>query len=181
MDNKKDQIFEAIFIDVKLFEDISKEFSISRDDLTKLSDEYNKTKSEIIVEIKRIRQLYHNKKNMEGFSFDSFNDFYNWHVEQYNEQQGKCKYCQTDESVIAQLFNTVYKDSLRSLNRGQHLEIDRKDPRNQEYSKNNCALVCYFCNNDKSDIFNEADYLEYLKNRKEFLENKLSSLNKEQK
>ena len=42
-------------------------------------------------------------------------------------------------------------------NRGKYLEVDRRDP-NGPYSIDNCVLSCYFCNNDKSDVFNESQY-----------------------
>ena len=37
----------------------------------------------------------------------------------------------------------------------------RKNPLGP-YSVDNCVLSCYFCNNDKSDIFSEKEYIEVL-------------------
>ena len=58
--------------------------------------------------------------------------------------------------------------STKRPNRGLHLEVERKDSKNNIYSARNCVLACYFCNNDKSDIFSEQEYRDYMKNRKEF-------------
>ena len=52
--------------------------------------------------------------------------------------------------------------------RGVWLEIDRKEPKGK-YSKNNCVLSCYFCNNDKSDVFNEKEYNNFIKDRVGYL------------
>ena len=56
----------------------------------------------------------------------------------------------------------------KRINRGNFLEIERRDAHSNSYDKDNCVLACYFCNNDKSDIFKEDEYLDYLKDRKGF-------------
>jgi len=96
--------------------------------------------------------------------------FSNWYLNQYEKQEGCCYYCKTDEKVIAELFEKKYQFAKRQ-NRGRHLEVERRDAKHNEYSSENCVLACYFCNNDKSDIFTEEEYFEYLKGRKLFFEN----------
>jgi hypothetical protein len=60
--------------------------------------------------------------------------------------------------------------------RGYWLEVDRKNP-NDNYSTNNCVLCCYFCNNDKSDVFNGNEYIEFQNNRVEYLRKLLDQTN----
>lgn len=56
----------------------------------------------------------------------------------------------------------------RGVNRGYWLEIDRKNPK-ALYSSDNCVLSCYFCNNDKSDVFDDAEHKAFKENRLGFL------------
>lgn len=56
--------------------------------------------------------------------------------------------------------------------RGVWLEVDRLEPKGQ-YSRENAVLCCYFCNNDKSDVFSGQEYLKFRENRIEYLRDKL--------
>jgi hypothetical protein len=56
----------------------------------------------------------------------------------------------------------------RGTNRGVWLEVDRIDP-NGLYSRDNCVLCCYFCNNDKSDVFAGDQYVQFFQNRVAYL------------
>mgnify|MGYP001048374494 CR=1 FL=1 len=150
--------------------------SYFRKELSLYAEETDKERKEEITEIKRVRSLYHNKKNLDGFGFDSFKSFYKWHKSQYLKQKGECYYCKTGEHIISTLFEAKYGNRKR-LNRGRHLEIERRDSDTNFYDENNCVLACYFCNNDKSDIFTESEYLKYLNNRKQFLTEEFDKLN----
>lgn len=70
--------------------------------------------------------------------------------------------------------------SKRFHKRGRTLEIDRKNAVTNEYSTENCVLACYFCNNDKSDIFTHEEYKQYMKPvlyaRKQLIEKKYKEL-----
>jgi 5-methylcytosine-specific restriction endonuclease McrA len=61
----------------------------------------------------------------------------------------------------------------RGQSRGFWLEIDRVNPK-ENYSVQNCVLSCYFCNNDKSDVFDGENYKDFMKNRVGFLRKILS-------
>ncbi|MBI1226590.1 MAG: hypothetical protein GC192_15260 [Bacteroidetes bacterium] len=66
-----------------------------------------------------------------------------------------CGYCGITKSEIEELG---IKGKLRKKNlRGWSLEIDRLEP-NKEYSKENCVMSCYWCNNAKTDEFNENEF-----------------------
>ena len=80
-------------------------------------------------------------------------DFINW----YKEQEKKCDYCGlTEEEGHTFNNNPIYSDSKRKKYRGNSLEIDRKD--DKPYSRINCVLACYWCNNAKSDVFSYDDF-----------------------
>lgn len=114
-----------------------------------------------IARVKRIKRLY-NSDRKKGFK--SLSDFYIW----FNEQGDKCYYCGVQESLVTYLFSHDILKSKRS--RGKYFEIDRKDP-DGLYTKENCVLTCYFCNNDKSDIFDHEQYKQIIiDGRKQFLE-----------
>ena len=53
------------------------------------------------------------------------------------------------------------------------LEVDRINPYDKFYHKENCVLACYFCNNDKSDIFSFDQYKNFKENRLNFLKSLL--------
>ena len=175
----KELFFEKLFINSELADKICSDLNLTRREYSEYSMRFDEERKEEIVQIKRIRKLYHNKeasKDLDLIDFPDFNAFYKWYKNQYEKQGGKCYYCKTDERVIAALFEIKFNNRKRT-NRGKHLEIERKDSINNKYSQGNCVLACYFCNNDKSDIFNEHEYLEYLKDRKSFLINQYEKLN----
>jgi len=119
-------------------------------------------------------EAWHKAKVKEKkFDFKDFNDFYNW----YNDQEKKCHYCdlKEDESQKLVMLEKLKSDRFpekgiikRGRARGVWLEIDRKKPK-ENYSRTNCVLSCYFCNNDKSDIFDEISYKKFMKNRYGYL------------
>jgi len=173
--DKKEQFFEMLFINADLKINICNILQINGQEFSQWVGELNKARAEEITVIKRVRSLYHNKAAKSNFSFANFNEFYKWFKEQYSKQKGKCYYCGTEEKVIASLCEKKYQYRKRS-NRGNHLEVERRDAKGNLYNKENCVLACYFCNNDKSDIFSEDEYFQYLKNRKEFFEKEYQSI-----
>ncbi len=61
----------------------------------------------------------------------------------------------------------------RGTSRGMWLEIDRYDP-SGKYEIGNIVPACYFCNNDKSDIFHGDNYKIFMKDRIGFLKRMLT-------
>lgn len=153
---------------------ICNELEIRRNEFSEYTKQIYNEMPEILKEMRRIRQLYNNKKG-NAFEFLDFNDFYKWYIIQYEKQNGCCYYCKTEESVLTELFEKKYT-SIKRTNRGKRLEVERRDSGSNKYNKDNCVLACYFCNNDKSDIFSEAEYFEYLKDRKSFFINQFESI-----
>ena len=117
--------------------------------------------------------FYSKQKNKRGFS--NFQVFHDWYHEFVKDK--KCHYCNISERDIQRLVHTGKIKSkrfpsggklTRGVNRGYWLEIDRKNPHGK-YSKENCVPCCYFCNNDKSDIFNDIEFKKYMKGRFRYL------------
>lgn len=67
-----------------------------------------------------------------------------------------CEYCGiTLEQINLLAENKQIKG--KALNRRYSLEIDRKAP-NQEYTLENIAMACYWCNNAKTDEFTVEEF-----------------------
>ncbi len=115
----------------------------------------------------RIGKLY-SKKHRKGFS--NKDEFVKWFESTIKSQNFKCYYCDTSIFDIRSLIDQK-KLKIRKTGygrRGPIFEIDRKINSNG-YTKENCVLSCYYCNNDKSYILDSEDYkkyFEYLKNKK---------------
>ncbi len=69
----------------------------------------------------------------------------------------ECCYCQLTELKISELAisGLLNKKNLR----GWKLELERFDS-NYEYSKENCDMACYWCNNAKTDEFTMEEFKE---------------------
>jgi hypothetical protein len=123
----------------------------------------------------QLKEWYKNKVDNRISGFESEIDFLNWY--ENNIKDSECAYCGLSERDSQKLVHEGKLKSLRfpiygtissGVNRGYWLEIDRKIPTGY-YSKQNCNPSCYFCNNDKSDVFNETQYQNFKQNRADFL------------
>jgi hypothetical protein len=123
----------------------------------------------------QLLKWYKNKVDKLISGFIDENDFLCWYDE--NIKNTKCAYCGLSEQDSQKLVHEGKVKSLRfpiygtissGVNRGYWLEIDRKIPTGN-YSKENCNPSCYFCNNDKSDVFTDSEYLEFYQDRANFL------------
>jgi hypothetical protein len=105
----------------------------------------------------QLRNDYNRRNRKKLNNFCDFNDFKNW----YDSQIKICVYCNLIEEDCQKIVATGLLSSnrfpikgkvYRGRARGMWLEVDRKNPK-KKYSRENCVLACYFCNNDKSDVF----------------------------
>lgn len=128
--------------------------------------------------IDKLKSNFSQRKGKGLNSFDDFEDFHAW----YSKQDKVCHYCGIREAEMQEIVMTGVLTSNRfpqngiigrGQSRGVWLEVDRLQPK-ENYSRNNCVLSCYFCNNDKSDVFEGNDYKEFMENRVEFLRRKLN-------
>lgn len=112
-------------------------------------------------------------------SFGSYELFYDW----YRLQEKVCYYCGlTEEQSQRIVMTSLLKSnrfpqngvSGRGQGRGIWLEVDRIKPKDN-YSAENCVLACYFCNNDKSDVFEGDEYRKFQSNRAEYLKKLIST------
>lgn len=124
---------------------------------------------------KQLKNWYSNKKYSKKVKID-FKDFMSFN-KWYNDKEKICFYCGLSEEFSQKIIhNGLLKSNrfplngkiTRGVNRGYWLEIDRKNPKGN-YSFENCELCCYFCNNDKSDVFGEIQYKEFITDRIGFL------------
>ena len=107
------------------------------------------------------------------FGFKTFKNFYKW----YESQPKECCYCGLNENDLEKLFKTNNNESERkkplySKKCGftSALQIEKLNP-NKPYNESNCALICAFCNNAKSDMINDKNFREFAKAHiKPFLE-----------
>ncbi len=126
---------------------------------------------------KQLKNNFSKRVRYDQNAFETVQDFLSW----YNAQEKKCHYCKLTEIESQELVMTGILTSNRfpqkgiigqGTSRGVWLEVDRLNPK-EKYSRENSVLCCYFCNNDKSDIFNNEDYFKFRQHRVEFLREKL--------
>ena len=131
--------------------------------------------------IQKLKADYSRRKQRGLNSFQDFADFEDW----YNTQDKKCYYCglkesESQEIVMHELLKSnrfPQKGKLeRGKSRGMWLEVDRLSPK-ENYSRTNCVLCCYFCNNDKSDVFHGNEYKKFMKDRLGYLRHTLDRKN----
>ena len=117
----------------------------------------------------RIGKLY-SKKHRKGFP--SKDEFVKWFESTIKAQDFKCYYCDTSIFDIRALIDQkkLKTRKIRYGARGPNFEIDRKI-NSDGYTKENCVLSCYYCNNDKSYILDSEEYKKYFgENRKKYFE-----------
>lgn len=71
------------------------------------------------------------------------------------EQAQQCEYCGITLNQIAELSSK--QKIFKKNERGWVMEIDRKKP-NKEYSDENCLAACFWCNNAKTDEFDDVEF-----------------------
>lgn len=122
---------------------------------------------------KQLRTWFSGKLNEGKIGNMTFIDFHNW----YKAESKICHYCGLTEEQTQQIVRNGRLKSKRfpqggiygrGTSRGMWLEIDRYNP-NGLYEIGNIVMCCYFCNNDKSDVFSGDNYKKFMKDRIGFL------------
>jgi hypothetical protein len=121
----------------------------------------------------QLRTNYNDRRKRGLNGFISFDDFQSW----YSDQDLSCHFCGLSELEMQEITMAGILTSKRfpqngvigqGTSRAVWLEVDRIDP-NGLYSRDNCVLCCYYCNNDKSDVFSGNSYSNFYQNRVTFL------------
>lgn len=155
----KEKFISAYDVHNATYPEIAIELGIEK---VMVRDLYEKTRSDAqIAIIKKAKRIFSSKKALASFmkfKEGGFERFYHW----YAKQERKCFYCKAEEYKLHDLFSNKMGFNTKRL-RGSSLELERRDssPSNNEYSEDNCALICYFCNNHKSDIISMDDHIRY--------------------
>ncbi len=92
-------------------------------------------------------------KKKPGYNLDDYwsrEDFIEWYI----DIEKRCCYCNCTDIEIEKFYNKTV--SKRNGTRGKTLEIERIN--DIPYSRENCKLSCYYCNNAKSDIFTYDEF-----------------------
>ncbi|WP_459861961.1 hypothetical protein [Campylobacter concisus] len=118
------------------------------DDICKNIPSKTRIKELLRNELKPLKDKYIDRfKNI--FPIDSFNNM--------RDKTTTCSYCGISLAQIEELGKNGKLNNKRSDTRGYTLEIDRMLP-NLEYSKENCCMACYWCNNAKTDEFSPKEF-----------------------
>jgi hypothetical protein len=140
---------------------LADELNITLAELKELKDD-----KELIIKKEKIDNLFKNQFNSNEkrkSGFGSFDDFYNWYI----DQGDKCYYCDTSYETLKLLFDSK---KIKSSKFNETLQIEQKDPK-QGYTPENCCLACSLCNNAKSDLISRKNYEKYFaKAMQEFLQ-----------
>lgn len=143
-----------------------KDFNISKEEYNSYLDKHSN--------IQKIKNKFTSsrQKDVDKQGFTDIKEFYYW----YFNIEKKCCYCGIEEKELNKYFNNdniQYKDARP---RGKTLEIERivTAPKNKNlYTKENCALACYICNNAKSDFISPSNFKPIAKGIYEFWKTKI--------
>lgn len=131
-----------------LAETFKKRFDILDEDYDKYVEKYS--------DIQKIKSKF-TEKRAEGF--ESIIAFYDW----YTNQPQSCGYCGISQDELQQLFGKNKKLPLNGKKKRSSgtLEIERRDSREKhdEYNEKNCILACPLCNNAKSNLIDEDNWM----------------------
>ncbi len=152
---------QILFLKLHLFDDknyadISEILEIS---IEKIREWWDELEAERKV-INKSKQMFNGRKGKDDFStFEKLGtyEFYQW----YKKQPRYCYYCKSEEFKLEALFNKKKGILSTKRNRGRSLELERLDAKGNQYTSDNCVLACYFCNNHKSDIISEEDFIKF--------------------
>lgn len=99
-----------------------------------------------------------NKKNLWANEFKDADKFIDWYL---SIDKRICACCGVEEDFVRKYFyeNEYNIQFTRNKTRGHILELDKIDSKPgttiEKYDKDNCQLLCYLCNNAKSNVCND--------------------------
>lgn len=126
----------------------------------------------------QLRSWYGEKVRQQKLGNMTFEAFRTW----YLTDAHSCHYCGLTALEMQLIVRSGKLTSKRFPQNGKHgrgtsrgmwLEVDRYNPEGK-YELDNIVPCCYFCNNDKSDVFHGDDYKKFMKDRIGFLKQLLA-------
>ncbi len=139
--------------------------------MEQMLSKYDLSYKKYLTEIKRIQNLCtYKEEGVTKTRFGNKGEFLEWYFENWSGDNTTCAYCGVSEKDCRDLF--IKKGCSRDGKRGMHLEIERKIT-NGKYEESNCALICYVCNNAKSDFMEWREFEPLARNINEFWKNNL--------
>jgi len=156
------------------FSDFMIKFNDSNDNefrqnlLSQFRNDYKDKKLIVGKRNQYIGKMENMKYSDSNFTKENFNNYFenyilNWdgfknlyHKDSDNNKR-KCKYCGITEEQIQQLLDKNSFKTKRIYTRGKSIEIDQRNP-NDGYNRDNINLVCYWCNNAKTDEFTAKEF-----------------------
>lgn len=119
--------------------------------LREINERVKKFEKDNKAKIAELKKKY-DKEFSEQFSLEEFKRKYG-----QDNADRQCYYCKIKESEIASLIAAGMITTKRLYSRGRLMEVDRTEP-NGKYTYENTQLCCYWCNNAKTDEFNEEEF-----------------------
>jgi len=146
MSSLEQDFVRLAFVESKKYSQIETALNISRQKVQELWDALSEERQRI----NKVKQLY-NRKGYKEIPFSAFYDMYTRH-------QLSCCYCGISQEEIDTLFFRGKVATKRYKTRGRSLELERVLPNESYENIGNLKLACYWCNNAKSDEFNEEEF-----------------------
>jgi hypothetical protein len=136
--------------------------TVSKEYLEKYHEKFN---SGSLLQVGKTKIALNIKAGLKGF--ETAPAFVIWWMTCWNRQEGACCYCETKFSDLDKAIESgKLKQSVRGdrIRGGKFPEVERtkSDAEQNVYSAENCALACYYCNNDKSNVYSTEDYRKHL-------------------
>ncbi|WMX15476.1 MULTISPECIES: hypothetical protein [unclassified Aureispira] len=149
------------------------------------SSYWQKDYDDIVVQEKTVNQIYNEIKKWESINsrlveelkidyVKSFPTIFSEDVFERLKNGSKCHYCKVSKNEI-ELLRKHRLIRNKHETRGYSFEIDRKWP-NLEYSNENCVTSCFWCNNAKTDEYDENEFLVVAKGIRRIWELRLSTI-----
>ncbi|MDQ6988748.1 MAG: hypothetical protein Q9M19_02620 [Mariprofundaceae bacterium] len=132
-----------------------KQFNVSDNDYERYVKKYCNS-DEKHSEIQKIKSKFTGERK--GWP-DGVVAFYDW----YKGKGQACGYCGISQDELYKLFSKDNNKKLPLNNAVKRsfgtLEIERRDSETNEYNPENCILACPLCNNAKSNLIDEENWM----------------------
>jgi len=143
-----------------------KNFQITNELVEKYANDYWQQEYSYLINGKTIKEIQNKITELETLNKKLLQDFEQEYVKKFSTifpesdfekllGEKECYYCGITIEKLEKLADK--KKLFNKTNRGWTLEIDRLKP-NLEYSKDNCVMACYWCNNAKTDEFSDDEF-----------------------